>query len=228
MRAILKYKDHPSILAIQNKRNNQIKFAFEEKDLASIEKEIHNLKISKGYQSLHIPTKIIKENVDAFAEFLCESVNSPFKSSTSPSDFNSADATPLHKKERNDKKYNYRPVTILPTLTKFFEKCMFSQRSAYFDEIFSNYQYGFRKGYSTQQCLLALLEKGKTEVDKSIVFGAWLTDLWKAFYCLNHELLIAKLNVYGFTLPTLKLAHDYLPDIKQGTRVNNSYSTWFE
>ena len=99
--------------------------------------------------------------------------------------------------------------------------------SAYFDEIFSKYQYGFRKGYSTQQCLLALLAKWKTAIDKGKVFGALLIDLSKAFDCLNHELLIAKLNPYGFTLPALKLAHDYLSDKKQRTRVNNSYSTWF-
>ena len=55
-----------------------------------------------------------------------------------------------------------------------------------------------------------------------------LTDLSKAFDCLNHELLVAKLNAYGFTLPALKLVHDYLSDRKQRTRVNNSYSTWFE
>ena len=100
--------------------------------------------------------------------------------------------------------------------------------SAYFDEIFSKYQYGFRKGYSSQQCLLALLEKWKAAVDKGKVFGALLTDLSKAFDCLNHELLVAKLNAYGFTLPALKLVHDYLSDRKQRTRVNNSYSTWFE
>ena len=57
---------------------------------------------------------------------------------------------------------------------------------------------------------------------------AFLTYLSKAFDCLKHELLIAKLNVYGFTLPALKLVHDYLPDRKQRTRINNSYSTWFE
>ena len=100
--------------------------------------------------------------------------------------------------------------------------------SAYFDETFSKYQYGFRKGYSTQKCLSALLEKWKAAVDKGKVFEALLTDLSKAFDCLNHELLIAKLNAYGFTLPALKLVHDYLSDRKQRTRVNNSYSTWFE
>ena len=55
-----------------------------------------------------------------------------------------------------------------------------------------------------------------------------LADLLKTFDCLNHEILIAKLNPYGFSLPALKLVHDYLSDRKQRTRVNNSYSTWFE
>ena len=228
LRAILKYKDHPSILAIQNNCKNGIKFAFEEIDLASIEKEIHNLKMNKASQSSDIPTKIIKENVDIFAEFLWKSINSSIKSSTFPSCLKLADVTPLHKKGKKDKKDNYRPVSILPTLSKCFEKCMFSQMSAYFDEIFSKYQYGFRKGYSSQQCLLALLEKWKAAVDKGKVFGALLTDLSKAFDCLNHELLVAKLNAYGFTLPALKLVHDYLSDRKQRTRVNNLYSTWFE
>ena len=105
---------------------------------------------------------------------------------------------------------------------------MFSQTSAYFDEMFSKYQYGFRKMYSSQQCILALLEKWKAAEDKSKVFGALLIDLWKAFDCLNHELLVAKLNAYRFTLPALKLVHDYLSHRMQRTRVNNSYSTWFE
>ena len=104
----------------------------------------------------------------------------------------------------------------------------FSQMSAYFDEMFSKYQYGFRKGYSPQQCLLASVEKWKATVGKGKVFGAFLTDLSKAFDCLNNELLIAKLNAYGITLPALKLVHDYFSDRKQRTRVNHSYSTWFE
>ena len=102
---------------------------------------------------------------------------------------------------------------------------MFIHISAYFDEIFSKYQYGFRNGYSTQQCILALLEKCKTAVDKGKVSGVLLTDLLKAFDCLNHELLLVKPNSYGFPLPALKLVYYYLSDRKQRTRVNNSYST---
>ena len=80
---------------------------------------------------------------------------------------------------------------------------MFTQMSSFFDNFLSKQQCGFRKG------LLALLEKWKRAVDSGQMFGALLTDS-KAFDCLDHELLIAKLNAYGFSLPALKLVDDYL------------------
>ena len=132
-------------------------------DLSSIEKEIDNLKINKASQSSDIPIKIIEENVDIFADFFWKSKNSSITSYTFPSCLKSADLIPLHKKDKKDKKDNYRPASILPTLSKCLQNFMFSQNfmlmSAYFDEIFSKCQYGFRKRYSTQQCLLALLGK---------------------------------------------------------------------
>ena len=60
------------------------------------------------------------------------------------------------------------------------------------------------------------------------MFGALLTDLSKAFDCLNHEVLMAKFNTYGFSLPALKLVHDYLSNRKQRTKVNRTYSSWLE
>ena len=60
------------------------------------------------------------------------------------------------------------------------------------------------------------------------MFGALLTDLSKAFDCLNHKLLITKFNAYGFSLPALKLVHDYLSNRKQRTKVNRTYSSWLE
>ena len=55
-----------------------------------------------------------------------------------------------------------------------------------------------------------------------------LSDLSKTFDCLDHELLIAKLNAYGFTLPALRLINDYLSNRRQRTRTGNSFSEWFE
>ena len=65
-------------------------------------------------------------------------------------------------------------------------------------------------------------------VDGGKVFGALLTDLCKAFDCLDHELLIAKLNAYGSSLPALRLINDYLSNRRQQTRIGNSFSDWFE
>ena len=60
------------------------------------------------------------------------------------------------------------------------------------------------------------------------MFGALLTDLSKAFDCLDHELLIVKLNAYGFSLTALKLVHSHLSNRKQRTKINSSYSSWLE
>ena len=100
--------------------------------------------------------------------------------------------------------------------------------SQFFDNIFSKSQCGFRKCLSTQQCLLAMLEKWKRSIDNSKMFGALLTDLLKAFDCLDHELLIAKLNAYGFSLTALKLVHNYLSNRKQRTKINQPYSSLLE
>ena len=102
--------------------------------------------------------------------------------------------TPLHKKGRKDAKQYYRPVNILPILSKIYERVMFMQMSSLFEDIFSKHQCGFRKGFSLKQCLLTLLEKLKNAVEKGDMFGTLLTHLSEAFDCLNHELPIAKLN----------------------------------
>ena len=73
-----------------------------------------------------------------------------------------------------------------------------------------------------------MLEKWKRSVDNSKMFSALLTDLSKAFDCLDDELLIAKLNAYGFSLTALKLVHNYLSNRKQQTKTNSTYSSLLE
>ena len=116
---------------------------------------------------------------------------------------------PIYKKGKKDLKDSYRPVSILPVLSKLYERSMFNQISEFLENIFSKNQCGFRKGHSTQQCLLAMLEKWKRSVDSGKAFGALLTDISKAFDCLNHQLLIVKLNAYGFSLPAVRYCKHY-------------------
>ena len=228
LKAVLKYRNHQSITAIQNKCKIKDSFNFVEVDQQQIEKEILKLDANNASQSSDIPIKIVKENIDVFSDFLCSSFNSSLKLSKFPENLKQADITPAYKKGKKDVKGNYRPVSILPNLSKVFEKLMFKQMSQFFQNIFSKYQCGFRKGFSTQHCLLAMLEKWKRSIDNGKMFGALLTDLSKAFDCLDHELLIAKLNAYGFSLTALKLVRSYLSNRKQRTKINSSYSSWLE
>ena len=105
---------------------------------------------------------------------------------------------------------------------------MYTQLNKYFDSILSKYQFGFRKGYSAQQCLLAMIEKWRVSLDKNGTCAALLTDLSKAFDCLSHDLLIAKLHAYGCDLQSLKLLSSYLNKRYQRVKINNTYSTWAE
>ena len=106
---------------------------------------------------------------------------------------------------------------------------MFKQMSEYFQSsFFSKYQCGFRKSFSAQHCLVSMLEKWKSATDNKKSFGALLTDLSKAFDCLSHDLLIAKLNAYGFNMSALRFVHSYLKNRMQRTKINSECSSWEE
>ena len=227
LKAITKFRKHLSIIAIESKYRYVPSFSFVEVNEADIEKEILNLNGNKASQNSDIPTKVIKGNSDIFRSFLCTNFNSSIKTSNFPQCLKLADITPLYKKGKNDQKENYRPVVrILPNLSKIFERYIFKQMSQFFESTLSNQQCGFRNGLSNQQCLLVLLEKWKRPIDRGKAFDALLTDLSKTFDCLDHELLMAKLNGYGLNLPTLRLIHDCLSNRKQRTKINYSYSEW--
>ena len=93
------------------------------------------------------------------------------------------------------------------------------------DAKLSMHQCGFRKNLSAQNCLLVMLEKWRKCLDNKGYTGVLLTDLSKAFDCLIHDLLIAKLNAYGFHYNSLKLIYSYLSNRLQKVRVNCSYSS---
>ena len=129
-------------------------------------------------------------NKDIFAGFIAKDFNNCVDKSVFPDDLKRTNVTSIHQKKDKSDKTNYKPVSILP-------KLIYNQLYDYFDDMLSPSPCGFRKRHSTQHCLLVMLEKFKESVDKGNEFGALLTDLSKAFDCIDHKLLIVKLFWYG-------------------------------
>ena len=129
-----------------------------------------------------------------------------------------ADITPIFKKDDATLAKNYRPVSVLPVVSKIFERIMQKQITVYIEEHLSPYLCGFRKGFNTQYPL-SLIEKWKMSLDKKGYAGAILMDLSKAFDTINHQLLIAKLYAYGFDKSALTLILSYLSNRWQRTKI---------
>ena len=135
-----------------------------------------------------------------------------------------ADITSVYKKNDPLDKTNYRPVSILPVVSKFFERIMQKQINDFIISFLSPYLCGYRKSFNTQHALLTLVENWRKSLDIKGFGGAILMDFSKAFYTLNHDLLIAKLHAYGFQHDALTLLHSYLSKRWHRTKVNTSFS----
>ena len=222
--AIKMFENHPSIIKI--KETNTSEFSFSQVLPSQIYDEIIALSVSKACPKESIPPKIIKENHDIFTTKIHNDINYSIRNGDFPNMLKLADITPAHKKDDICDKSNYRPVSILPAISKIFERIIYNQINEYIDNKLSKYLCGFRAGFSTQYCLLVLIEKWRKTIDKKGFSGVLLTDLSKAFDCLNHNLLIAKLSAYGFDYNSLKLIGSYLTNRYQRVRINSSYSEW--
>ena len=162
-------------------------------------KIIENIDSKKAAQHGNIPVRIIKENKFIFPKVLSEIFNFYIDNNTFPNGLKKADINPVYKKDDPFDKTSYRPISILPVLSKPFEHCLYDQIYEYIDTVLSKVQCAFRKGFSTQYSLIAMIEKWSKNMDKGKSCAALLTDLNKAFDCIVHDFLIAKLEAYGFS-----------------------------
>ena len=222
-----KFQNHPSILKIRENINisSNNTFSFATMDNTDFEHKINNLN-EKAASPYDIPAKLLKTCCDIVLPYITEIYNASSLNKGFPNPLKEAIVTPIHKKGERSLKDNYRPVSILPTISKVFENSMYEQIYFYFQKYFSPSLCGFRKGYNAQHCLIILIENWKAAIDNSKNAGAVLTDLSKAFDSLSHELLLAKLDAYGFDESSLNFIHSYLANRKQQTKVNNTFSSW--
>ena len=150
---------------------------------------------------------------DLFCHFIHYNFNKSLFISKFSTNLKNSDVIPVHKKKDETNIDNYRPISIPPTLSKCLKgvcmtKCMFT-----LIQFFQSIDVGFVRDIA-QNGLLPIIVKWRPCVDDDKIGGAILTDLLKAFDCINHGLFIAKLAEYGFRYESLNFARSYLADRK--------------
>ena len=222
-----KFEDHPSVREIKSQRNSEEIFEFSQVGEQDVFKAILGLNSSKSVSG-NIPTRVLKTAAASCTPILTSCFNECIKSGTFPDRLKLADIIPSFKKGSLTDKANYRPISLLPVVSKIFERLLANQLNAFLEPSFSKLLCGFRKGHSTQHAILNLIRSWKSTIADNLKVGAVLIDLSKAFDCLPHDLLLAKLSAYGLGENSLKLMHSYLSRRKHRVRIGSHLSSWLD
>ena len=167
----------------------------------------------------------MKKSEFYFSE-LTKCINKAFNENKFPDTLKLSDTVSVFKKLDPTDVTNFRPVSVLPLLSKVFEKIMNDQLYEYAETFLNKLLCSFRKAHSTQHPLFRLLQKWQKELDSSEIVGTILMDLSKAYDCLPHDLVIGKLEAYGLDTNSLRFLFDYLGCRKQRTKMGSVYSNW--
>ena len=171
-----------SVIKIKEKyitQENSFSFTLFSKE--DIVKAIKSLSSNKASPIEDIPIKILKNSIHIYSEKLTNIFNECLINGKFPDTLKRADVTPIFKKGNDNEKENYRPVSMLSTFSKVFEKLLFEQINDHMQSKFSKHLTGFRKNHSTQNALLVIIEKWKTILNKKPNVGALFMDFSKAF-----------------------------------------------
>ena len=224
--AIAKHASHPSIVKIKERHENPSKFTFHYVDVEDIHDKLKSINIKKATGFDNIPGKLLRIAHQELSVPVTSLLNNCLKNDIFPDVMKYADVSPLFKKADNLCRENYRPVSVLTALSKIYESAVNDQLVNYFVCIFDDMLSAFRKRYSCQNVLLKCIEDWKAALDKKQFVGVLFMDLSKAFDCLPHNLLLAKLDAYGVDSSACKLIASYLSNRKQRVKLGDARSNW--
>ena len=214
------FKDYLRIPVVPNMSFSQIS---EE----AVMEVLNNLKqkLSCGHDG--ISSRLLKASKTVVCKPLTPIINQTLTSGIFPDTLKIAKIIPLFKKGNKTLLENYRPISILPAISKNFERIMFNQIHNHFSmhNLFYSGQYGFRANHSMQFAALELIDRITQDLDQGNMLITIFMDLSKAFDTLNHDILIYKLKSYGLSEAALKLMQSYLTNRKQYVEINNTQST---
>ena len=190
-------------------------------------------KDSSGYDNLS--NRLLKQIIDPILEPLTVIFNRSIIEGVFPHGMKDADVTPLYKSKEHYLVTNYRPISLLVTISKLLEKVIYSRTYKFLDATGQLYdgQYGFRSGHSCQSAISELVGTiTKNMEEKKLTVGVFI-DLSKAFDTLSHNILLKKLNIYGIRGITAQWFESYLSNRKmrikcKTNKFGTTYSTYHE
>ena len=222
------YKNHQSVIKIKQVVNisDSERFSFKTINESEIKDLLKNLDIKKASGIDTIPPKLVKLSADFLTPLLTKAINTSIAQNVFPENNKIASVIPLDKgKPNKNEMSNFRPVSLLNTFSKIYERVIKDQIVHGMEKYFSPFLSAYRKNYSSQNILISLTEEWRKKLDNNFVVGAVLTDLSKAFDCIPHDhLIIAKLSAYNFSDEALSYIYSYLTNRRQCVRINNTHS----
>ena len=168
--------------------------------------------------------KVINETISPYLEILFHKC---ILSGVFPDCFKIAEVIPLFKGGEKEDKNCYRPISLLPTISKIFERVLATRLISFFTKfnVLSKDQFGFRAKFSTEYAIADIYDKLINNLDKGLSSCAIFLDLAKAFDSVSHEILLRKLHYYGVRGKALELFKSYLSCRSQFVKLNGVKSS---
>ena len=188
--------------------------------------------ITKGFKdgkapgADNIPISIIKKTLDLISDPLLSIINLSLSSGVFPDRLKISKIIPIFKSDNASLAQNYRPISILPTFSKIFERAVYNRIFQFLvdNDILFKHQFGFRPGHSTSHALINFVNKVANAVDCQKYLAGIFLDLSKAFDTLDHAILLSKLEACGITGTAHQWITDYFRNRIQYVQIDHSKS----
>ena len=211
-------------------RNHQCKFSLEAVHPDQILKIISNLKSSQSCGIDNIDSKVIKLIKHQITPVLTHVVNLSIRNQHFPSLWKKAKVIPLLKKSETIYPKNYRPVSLLPIFSKILERAVFSQVVEYFETngLLHPSHHGFRQKHNTCTALIQMIDTWAEAFEDDKLSAVLMLDMSAAFDLVNHDLLVKKLDVYGFDTEARSWITSYLNSRSQQVHIDGAASEFLD
>ena len=220
------YNNRPSILRIDEQNPVRHSYDIPQATVLQINKIIRGLNVKKATGPDNIPPRLVKLSVNVIGSHLTNIINNDISKNCFSEKAKVASVIPIYKKNDRDLIDNYRPVSILCCFSKIYETYLLNVIKPFINTFLSRYISAYRENYSTNHVLMRLIESWRNALDNNKIVGTILMDLSKAFDCIPHDLLIAKLHKYGFSENSSTFFYSYLKRRQQCVKLNDVSSTF--